>query len=161
MSPAEVAALRSVENHFVSVPTGMADLCGQIPLLLQSFDTLGLSAPLLKSSHITQNAGHLRGEMGFETPTDIQAQAIPLLLEGDRDFIGLAQTGTGKTAAFGFPLLDHLDTEWDHVQALVLAPTRELGQQIAEQLEKFAKYKKGCARLRCMAAPTSPPKSPN
>ena len=81
--------------------------------------------------------------MGFETPTDIQAQAIPLLLEGDRDFIGLAQTGTGKTAAFGLPLLDKLDTEWDHVQALVLAPTRELGQQIAEQLEKFAKHKKG------------------
>ena len=53
--------------------------------------------------------------MGFETPTDIQAQAIPLLLEGDRDFIGLAQTGTGKTAAFGLPLLDHLDTEWDEI----------------------------------------------
>jgi ATP-dependent RNA helicase DeaD len=100
---------------------------------LDTFDTLGLSAPLLKS--IT--------EMGFETPTDIQAQAIPLLLEGDRDFIGLAQTGTGKTAAFGLPLLDHLDPEWDHVQALVLAPTRELGQQIAEQLERFAKYTKG------------------
>ncbi len=81
--------------------------------------------------------------MGFEMPTDIQAQAIPLLLDGDRDFIGLAQTGTGKTAAFGLPLLDLLDTEWDHVQALVLAPTRELGQQIAEQLEKFAKHKKG------------------
>ena len=94
----------------------MGDLCALIPLLLDTFDTLGLSAPLLKS--IT--------EMGFETPTDIQAQAIPLLLEGDRDFIGLAQTGTGKTAAFGLPLLDHLDTEWDHVQALVLAPTREL-----------------------------------
>ena len=62
--------------------------------------------------------------MGFETPTDIQAQAIPLLLEGDRDFIGLAQTGTGKTAAFGLPLLDHLDTEWDHVQALCCAHPR-------------------------------------
>ena len=111
----------------------MADLCALILLLLDTFDTLGLSAPLLKS--IT--------EMGFETPTDIQVQAIPLLLEGDRDFIGLAQTGTGKTAAFGLPLLDHLDTEWDHVQALVLAPTRELGQQIAEQLETFAKHKKG------------------
>ena len=111
----------------------MGDLCALIPFLLQSFDTLGLSAPLLKS--IT--------EMGFETPTDIQAQAIPLLLEGDRDFIGLAQTGTGKTAAFGLPLLDLLDPEWDHVQALVLAPTRELGQQIAEQLEKFATHMKG------------------
>ena len=88
----------------------VADLCPLNRPALNTFDTLGLSAPLLKS--IT--------EMGFETPTDIQAQAIPLLLEGDRDFIGLAQTGTGKTAAFGLPLLDHLDPEWDHVQALVL-----------------------------------------
>ena len=88
----------------------MGDLCALIPLLLDTFDTLGLSAPLLKS--IT--------EMGFETPTDIQAQAIPLLLEGDRDFIGLAQTGTqdGGLAC----LLDHLDTEWDQVQALVPRP---------------------------------------
>ena len=66
-----------------------------------------------------------------------------MLLEGGRDFIGLAQTGTGKTAAFGLPLLDHLDASQRHVQALVLAPTRELGQQIAEQLGKFAKHKKG------------------
>ncbi len=111
----------------------VADLCLLNRPALNTFDTLGLSAPLLKSIY----------EMGFETPSDIQAQAIPLLLEGDRDFIGLAQTGTGKTAAFGLPLLDHLDPEWDHVQALVLAPTRELGQQIAEQLEKFAQHKKG------------------
>jgi ATP-dependent RNA helicase DeaD len=100
---------------------------------LTSFDTLGLSAPLLQAIQ----------ELGFETPTDIQAQAIPMLLEGGRDFIGLAQTGTGKTAAFGLPLLDHLDASQRHVQALVLAPTRELGQQIAEQLGKFAKHKKG------------------
>ena len=100
---------------------------------MTSFDTLGLSAPLLQAIQ----------ELGFETPTDIQAQAIPMLLEGGRDFIGLAQTGTGKTAAFGLPLLDHLDASQRHVQALVLAPTRELGQQIAEQLGKFAKHKKG------------------
>lgn len=109
------------------------DLCGRIPPPLTSFDTLGLSAPLLQAIQ----------ELGFETPTDIQAQAIPMLLEGGRDFIGLAQTGTGKTAAFGLPLLDHLDASQRHVQALVLAPTRELGQQIAEQLGKFAKHKKG------------------
>ena len=59
--------------------------------------------------------------MGFGAPTDIQAQAIPPAFD-DRDFIGLAQAGT-EAAAFGLPLLDHLDPEWDHVQALVLAPT--------------------------------------
>jgi ATP-dependent RNA helicase DeaD len=100
---------------------------------LDSFDTLGLSAPILKAI----------GQLGFETPTDIQSQAIPHLLEGDRDFIGLAQTGTGKTAAFGLPLLDHLDPSDDSVQALILAPTRELGQQIAEQIDLFSKHLKG------------------
>ncbi|MBV42833.1 MAG: ATP-dependent RNA helicase [Crocinitomicaceae bacterium] len=100
---------------------------------MDSFDTLGLSAPILKAI----------GQLGFETPTDIQSQAIPHLLEGDRDFIGLAQTGTGKTAAFGLPLLDHLDPSDDSVQALILAPTRELGQQIAEQIDLFSKHLKG------------------
>ena len=61
----------------------------------------------------------------------------------DQDFIGLAQTGTGKTAAFGLPLLDHLDATDDSVQALILAPTRELGQQIAEQIDLFSKHLKG------------------
>ena len=100
---------------------------------LDSFDTLGLSAPILKAI----------GQLGFDTPTDIQSQAIPHLLQGDRDFIGLAQTGTGKTAAFGLPLLDHLDATDDSVQALILAPTRELGQQIAEQIDLFSKHLKG------------------
>ena len=100
---------------------------------MDSFDTLGLSAPILKAI----------GQLGFDTPTDIQSQAIPHLLQGDRDFIGLAQTGTGKTAAFGLPLLDHLDASDDSVQALILAPTRELGQQIAEQIDLFSKHLKG------------------
>lgn len=78
--------------------------------------------------------------MGINTPSQIQQQAIPLLLGEKRDFIGLAQTGTGKTAAFGLPLLEVVDTSLDHTQALVLAPTRELGQQIAHQLDAFAKY---------------------
>lgn len=78
--------------------------------------------------------------MGFETPSDIQAQAIPHLLAEDRDLIGLAQTGTGKTAAFGLPLLEKIDPHNPSTQALVLAPTRELGQQIAEQLVLFGKY---------------------
>ena len=100
---------------------------------MDSFDTLGLSAPILKAI----------GQLGFDTPTDIQSQAIPHLLQGDRDFIGLAQTGTGKTAAFGLPLLDHLDPSDDSVQALILAPNRELGQQIAEQIDLFSKHLKG------------------
>lgn len=100
---------------------------------MDSFDTLGLSAPILKAI----------GQLGFDVPTDIQSQAIPHLLEGDKDFIGLAQTGTGKTAAFGLPLLDHLDASDDSVQALILAPTRELGQQIAEQIDLFSKHLKG------------------
>ncbi len=105
----------------------------EVNTALDSFDTLGLSAPILKAI----------GQLGFDTPTDIQSQAIPQLLQGDSDFIGLAQTGTGKTAAFGLPLLDHLDATDDSVQALILAPTRELGQQIAEQIDLFSKHLKG------------------
>jgi ATP-dependent RNA helicase DeaD len=108
-------------------------LHAEVNTALDSFDTLGLSAPILKAI----------GQLGFDTPTDIQSQAIPHLLQGDRDFIGLAQTGTGKTAAFGLPLLDHLDPTDDSVQALILAPTRELGQQIAEQIDLFSKHLKG------------------
>lgn len=79
-------------------------------------------------------------EMGISVPTKIQEQAIPLLINNQIDFIGKAQTGTGKTAAFGIPLLSQIDPKKNHVQALILAPTRELGQQIAKQLFKFTKY---------------------
>jgi ATP-dependent RNA helicase DeaD len=79
-------------------------------------------------------------ELGFESPSPIQEKAIPLLIEKRQDFIGLAQTGTGKTAAFGLPLLDWIDPDLKHTQALILAPTRELGQQIGEQLAIFSKY---------------------
>lgn len=78
--------------------------------------------------------------MGINTPTRIQEEAIPILSEGTVDFIGQAQTGTGKTAAFGLPLLAQIDPDLKEVQALILAPTRELGQQIAKQLFKFTKY---------------------
>ncbi|MFI0428929.1 DEAD/DEAH box helicase [Mariniflexile sp. HMF6888] len=79
-------------------------------------------------------------ELDIKTPTDIQEQTIPVLLEAPTDFIGLAQTGTGKTAAYGLPILHHIDTSVNHVQALILAPTRELVQQIKKQLFKFTKY---------------------
>ncbi len=79
-------------------------------------------------------------EMGITVPTKIQEQAIPILLHNETDFIGKAQTGTGKTAAFGIPLLSSIDPQNIQTQALVLAPTRELGQQIAKQFFKFTKY---------------------
>lgn len=79
-------------------------------------------------------------ELGYESPTPIQAESIPKLLANNTDFIGLAQTGTGKTAAFGLPLLTLIDASQSKTQALIVAPTRELANQIAEQIEKFAKY---------------------
>jgi ATP-dependent RNA helicase DeaD len=78
-------------------------------------------------------------ELGFENPTPIQEQSIPVLLTGSNDFVGLAQTGTGKTAAFGLPLLELLDFEENHPQALILCPTRELCLQITSDLKKYAK----------------------
>ena len=80
-------------------------------------------------------------EMGFEEPTPIQRDAIPPMLEG-RDVIGQAQTGTGKTAAFGIPLVEMIDTTDRRVQAIVLSPTRELALQTAGELMKISKYKK-------------------
>ncbi|WP_426583890.1 DEAD/DEAH box helicase [Mucilaginibacter sp. R-33] len=78
-------------------------------------------------------------ELGFENPTPIQEQSIPVLLTGSNDFVGLAQTGTGKTAAFGLPLLELLDFEENHPQALVLCPTRELCLQIANDIKNYSK----------------------
>ncbi len=95
-----------------------------------TFEELGLSDQILK----------VLSELGFEKPTEIQERAIPELMSGDVDMIGLAQTGTGKTAAFGLPLLDRIDPKEKFTQGLILAPTRELGKQIAEQLAIFSKY---------------------
>lgn len=77
--------------------------------------------------------------MGFQKLTPIQAQAIPLLLEG-KDVIGQAQTGTGKTAAFGLPILERIDAENKNLQAIILCPTRELAMQAANDLRNYAKY---------------------
>ncbi len=78
-------------------------------------------------------------ELGFSNPTPIQEQAIPVLLSGSNDFVGLAQTGTGKTAAFGLPVLELLDFEENYPQALILCPTRELCLQITNDLKKYSK----------------------
>ncbi|MEE9348792.1 MAG: DEAD/DEAH box helicase [Flavobacteriaceae bacterium] len=79
-------------------------------------------------------------ELGILIPSEIQKQTIPILLADKTDFIGLAQTGTGKTAAFGLPVLDQVDPNTPLTQALILSPTRELVQQIKKQLFKFTKY---------------------
>ncbi len=100
---------------------------------MASFETLGIRAEILRA--LT--------DLGFQEPTPVQARTIPMLLQGQGDVVALAQTGTGKTAAFGIPLLEAIDVEVRHVQALVLAPTRELCVQIAKDLEHFAKHLPG------------------
>lgn len=97
------------------------------------FEDLGLDEKILKGVEA----------LGFTTPTPIQEKAIPVLLSGTKDLIGLAQTGTGKTAAFGLPLLQLLDANQMHPQALVICPTRELCLQITEDIKKFKKYVPG------------------
>lgn len=94
---------------------------------MTTFESLGLEESLLQSLQT----------IGFVTPTPIQEKAIPVLLQGTKDFVGLAQTGTGKTAAFGLPLLQLIDKDQRTPQALVICPTRELCLQITGDLEKF------------------------
>lgn len=95
---------------------------------MSSFQALGLSGAILETIQ----------QLGFETPTPVQEQAIPLLLKADQDVVALAQTGTGKTAAFGLPLVELCDESDYTTQALILAPTRELCVQIAGDLHKFS-----------------------
>lgn len=97
---------------------------------MNAFEALGLNELLVQA--IT--------ELGFETPTPVQEKAIPVLLSGTTDFIGLAQTGTGKTAAFGLPLLQLIEPSDRHVQALIVCPTRELCLQITNDLETYKKF---------------------
>jgi ATP-dependent RNA helicase DeaD len=97
---------------------------------LKTFSDLGISRNFIKALE----------EINIITPTEIQEKAIPFLVENGTDFIGQAQTGTGKTAAFGLPILQAINPDKPNVQALILSPTRELGQQIAKQLFKFTKY---------------------
>ncbi|MEO1021785.1 MAG: DEAD/DEAH box helicase [Bacteroidota bacterium] len=98
-----------------------------------SFNQLGLDPEILESIAL----------LGFETPTEIQQQAIPFILQNERDLIALAQTGTGKTGAFGLPSLQKVDPASHNVQVLVLSPTRELAIQIAKDIKAFAKQVRG------------------
>ena len=91
---------------------------------------------------VSDNIKQALTEMGFKDPSPIQAQAIPAILEG-RDVIGQAQTGTGKTAAFGIPIIDSIDPDFRKAQAIVLCPTRELAEQVMGELKKIAKFSKG------------------
>ncbi|GGM34283.1 DEAD-box ATP-dependent RNA helicase CshA [Paraliobacillus quinghaiensis] len=97
---------------------------------MTTFQSLGISSPIMKSLE----------KMGFEEATPIQEQTIPLGLEG-KDVIGQAQTGTGKTAAFGIPMIEKIDQSQKKIQGLVVAPTRELAIQVSEELHRLAKFK--------------------
>ncbi|WP_395074935.1 DEAD/DEAH box helicase [Flavobacterium sp.] len=94
------------------------------------FSNLGINQHIIKAL----------SDLKIEIPTEIQQKTIPVLLSRQDDFIGLAKTGTGKTAAFGLPLLQLIDIENPNIQAVILVPTRELGNQIFNNLESFAKY---------------------
>ncbi len=97
---------------------------------MEKFSVLGVDGRLVKGL----------SDLGIINPTEVQASVIPYLLQNDGDVIVQAQTGTGKTAAYGLPLLHRINPKLKEVQALILCPTRELGQQIAKQLFKFTKY---------------------
>ncbi|MCR2043614.1 DEAD/DEAH box helicase [Anaerosalibacter massiliensis] len=94
-----------------------------------------------KHAELSEEIKKAISDMGFEEASPIQSQAIPYILEGN-DLIGQAQTGTGKTAAFGIPILENCEAENRQLQAIVLCPTRELSIQVAEEIRKLSKYKK-------------------
>ena len=98
-----------------------------------SFDSMGLSKEILRAI----------ADMGFTAPSTVQARTIPLMMDG-ADINAIAPTGTGKTVAFGIPMLEYVQLHEDYVQEVVLAPTRELALQIGDELTKLAKYIKGC-----------------
>ena len=100
---------------------------------MNKFEQLGLNESLLLAIK----------DLGFENPSEVQEKAIPVLLEQDTDLVALAQTGTGKTAAFGFPLIQKIDAENRSTQALILSPTRELCLQITNEIKQYSKYVNG------------------
>ena len=100
---------------------------------MNTFQDLGLNDDLL----------HAITDLGFTTPSEVQTKAIPILLESDTDLVALAQTGTGKTAAFGFPMLHKINVDSRTTQGLILSPTRELCLQITNEMKLYGKYYKG------------------
>ena len=106
---------------------------------MEKFRELGVSEEMLKGI----------ADLGFETPSPVQEKAIPVILGEENDLVVLAQTGTGKTAAFGLPLLQKIEPEWNNVQVLILSPTRELCVQIGNDLKNYSKYRKDI-RVTCV-----------
>ena len=100
---------------------------------MNTFQQLGLEDHLLQAIK----------DLGFETPSEVQQKAIPTLLSEENDLVALAQTGTGKTAAFGFPMLQKIDVNSRTTQGLILSPTRELCLQITNEIKLYGKYCKG------------------
>ena len=98
-----------------------------------TFKTIGVPEYILKSID----------EIGYKSPTEIQTLVIPYLLEFNSDLVGQAQTGTGKTAAFSIPIINRIDSKNSAIQSLILAPTRELCQQIQKEIFKLTKYTNG------------------
>ena len=101
---------------------------------MQKFQDLGLDAAILDAL----------AKKGFSEPTPIQERVIPILLDRSKDVVGQAQTGTGKTAAFGLPIIQNIEEKTGRVQAIILAPTRELAVQVANEIDSF----KGKKRLQ-------------
>ena len=118
---------------FPSIGLPLCPLLLTSPTHMSTFEALGLSGAMLETI----------AKLGFENPTPIQEQAIPLLLKENRDLVALAQTGTGKTAAFGIPLIERTERDAVTTQALVLAPTRELCVQITADLHRYGEAVKG------------------
>ncbi len=104
---------------------------------MNKFEELGLDAQIVNAVN----------DMGFESPSEVQEKAIPILLEQDTDLVALAQTGTGKTAAFGFPLIQRINANSKKTQGLILSPTRELCLQITNELKNYSKYVKGLSTV--------------
>ena len=100
---------------------------------MKTFEELVIDIKILKAI----------SEIGFENPMPVQEQVIPLLLAENTDIVALAQTGTGKTAAFGLPVIQKIDVSDNYPQALILSPTRELCLQIASDLNDYSKYISG------------------
>nr|VDG61717.1 DEAD/DEAH box helicase [Streptococcus thermophilus]VDG63938.1 DEAD/DEAH box helicase [Streptococcus thermophilus] len=132
-APAEAPAETPAEN---SVTNQDGENAETSETKSEGFDGLGLPAPVLDAIK----------RVGFESPSQIQAETIPLLMDG-RDVVGLAQTGTGKTAAFALPILARIDTSARYPQALILAPTRELALQVSDSFQSFADHLGGISVL--------------
>ena len=117
--------------HMPVLTAASAEDIAEIEAEAATFEAFNLSPELTKAMN----------EMGFVSPTQIQEKALPILLGDSHDFIGLASTGTGKTGAFGIPLIERINANEKDTQALIMSPTRELAIQVAEQLTKLGKYK--------------------